>query len=369
MILLDVINEPKLNQQWKHFQDNCELDIEKCSSEETKKIPSAKFLMQEYYSNLNHELRKGNDCAKIPYNIVDQPFMRFSFSEQRKILVHRLSEMEKLKVLSQKLLKELSIELDSYQKKEMEATYEADTLEHLVKTQNIHERRIEFQLNFEIQRIEKEFFSKWKSLSKPKMKFEALDWHLRTEIMPKITRMGNLMTSRKEKLEKVQLEISEIKSINIKQAMINSELKDKLHELQEEFFKVSNHIRCTRPEIRRLQKDYMKISSDIDALKNNRLEKIDEIKDSFAARKFLSRDYSEKLMTEHYITNIDVSWKITAKDEQIQSLKHEISEISQKLHNANYQISQLAKDVDYLEDKHLAVTAFDYLGNKFIKII
>lgn len=152
-------------------------------SEEYDEVRQELSTLQKFKTEVEREVRR---LSHVPAKLtdIDDELLCRSAKERKLILTDRLIMLERTKSLCQKVLKHLARESETYQNRLQQPVVDAKVHEHLVKARKSSEKKLESQLNAEVQRIQKAFADKFTKASKPKLLFERIDWKMRTEIMP-----------------------------------------------------------------------------------------------------------------------------------------------------------------------------------------
>lgn len=217
--------------------------------------------------NLEDHLQFIEESKKV--DEPDRELLGLNVKEQNCVLHKRIVSLEKEKSLIQKIIRKLIDEFESFQQKSVDPTVEAGVLCHLVQSRQAQVKSLEDQLNAEVRRIEKAFAEKYKMLSKPKRKYEQIDWKLRTEIQPKMVRLHNALFKGNEDLKKVNKEILELDQFLSDQASRNEKLEEESRSLERELEQWTNDFKSASREVKLLRNELKQTVANVDSAKAN----------------------------------------------------------------------------------------------------
>jgi hypothetical protein len=345
----------------------------------SENIEACRQKITENYQNIVGELSELQDYESFLENEL-QAFRRKtteengtivlgrSFKDQNEIIYQRLIMLDVEKALMQKIRRHLIIESEIYQK-QVNPEIEANILEHLVETRKLHLKKIEVQVNAEVQRIEKAFLEKWNQLSKPKKKFEINDWKLRTELMPTQTNLSQQLFEKQEKLAKTNEEIETLRTQKEENVAIDEEFREIFDALEVEFEKITVDIETDTKDIEQLRYHINKIASEIKATKEKQLKIVTDLNENRAIDERMKEIYRDGLEEKLKQTSESTTKKMRAEDCIVVGLTNAICQASRNIRNSKIQISRLQTDVDHLMDKGMKeIRGQDYLGSNFVKV-
>lgn len=386
------MNEANLHIEWTEFDRNCERLNEKfihilnsnedlsdsceelcknnCITDDDDTLENPNCVLQEIQDlqaclkNFDSDLKSLNYPTEKDE---DENLMGRPFNEQNEILSQRLTTLEKTKHLNQKIIRNLSTELEKYQQK-VEPLIEAEVLRNLGEMRKAHEKKIESQLNAEVQRIQKAFVNKWNQTLKVKRKFDRIDWKLRTELQPKITNMSQQLFDKKEKLVKIQLEVANLEKQQADQLKKNEMLEMPLENLKNEFWMIRSEVNHDEREVKRLKKRIIKTSLEIENVKRSCDEDFTNLQEDRAIYDRMTQIYKDNMESQLNQACKSTLNSIVASDCIIGELKAEIYRATRSIRSAEIQKAKLKEDVEHLMNKRqVAIVGRDYLNSNFMQ--
>ena len=292
-----------------------------------------------------------------------------NFKQQNCIFKRRIALKEREKKLIMKIFKHLSLELKIYQKKEVEPSIEKEVLVHRVKSHKAREENLENQLNAEAQRLKELFLKRVVELSKPKEKYERIDWKLRTEIQPKIVNLINNIFDSKESLKKIDAEIEILSEANVKQYEIDAELEESFIKLKKNFDELSFDVKVLPHELKALNGQIGDTAMEIESTKKIFNEKISDCNEDALIERSEKEGYKTGMEVQLNNTFDLTRMKENATDCVIKELRRRICCVLSSIETLKSRQTKLLDDIDYLMGRDSKeVVGLDHLGSRFITI-
>lgn len=360
-----------LNETFGENQTNCSAFKSYCDVGVEESFPAVFKDLSEllnFRDNIKLELQRLNN-SKVLEKENDFELLGRTAKEENAILVQRLSMLEKTKSLTQKVLKFLTIELDNYQKK-IDPMIESEALQQLVQSRKTHEKWIELQLNQEVKRIEQNFVNKWIKASKPKRKFERIDWVLRTELQPRISRLEVSLFQRREQQLKLDLEIQEVTKQMDEQEKNDVEYEEKFISLTNEFDNISSEIETLNTEVKQLKwKTKMSATAiDVESLANK--EKLIDMNENNLIMQRILEIHGDELEPKLDQCRDSTSVEMSSFDCIMSTITKEICRMSRKIRESKIQKSKLQTDIRHLTTEGSdEIIGRDYMGGYFVKFV
>lgn len=324
--------------------------------------------LTEYKKNLDSQLLFIEDSKRIEEP--DRELLVLSPRAQNCVLHKRISSLEKEKKLIQKILKKLLEEFEICRQKEVDPKINAGVLCHLVQSRKAQVKSLEDQFNAEVRRIERAFAEKHKLLSKPKRKYDRIDWKLRTEIQPRLVRLHNALFKGNEDLKKVNKEISELDQVISEQSSREEKYEDEFKNLEREMEQWTNDFKSASREVKLLRNELKQTVVDVDSAKANFSEEFTVFCEDSAVNDRIKEIFKDDLETQ-----VDFSKELTVKTFAAIScvtnqLKKKILCMKSLLEGSCYQREKLQTHADFLMGlDSLETPGHDYQGSKFVTFV
>lgn len=289
--------------------------------------------------------------------------------DQNEILSKRVAYLEETKSINQKIIKSLLAECEEYEKRH-EPHVEGSVLEHLVASRKAQEKSIEVQFNCEVGRIHEKFQVKWKKLSRSKQKCNKIDWKVRLEMLPTIKNLSEKLFEAKEKLLKVERELSEEERRQDDQAKIDEKLEDEYYELETTQSQLVEDLKIEKLETLKARNQLKEATEQLENVKSEAQRKLAELNEDNLVKQRIKEMHRDDLQVEVLERCESTKKEISSRDCIILSLRREICRLVRKIREAEIKKAKLVDAIDHLMDKGpKKVIGIDYLGSNFVKIV
>lgn len=291
----------------------------------------------------------------------------WSYRERNERMAECLVNLEKTKSLSRKIIRNLLGELESNMKK-ADPLIEADALQHLVDIRLGQSKNLEHQVNREVQRIEKAFEAKWTKSVKAKLKYERIDWKLRTKIHPKIVDLERLLFDKKNKLANIQQNLEDVQAENEKESTVGWELENKFEELEGEFDETSSEMTQAAAAIKQLKAKIFKTAAKIEDTKKSTRNVVTELNENQLACQHIQQLHAGNLKSRQSLSHDATVYDIHANDCIIDGIRRQICRTAENIRAAKIQKAKLRDDVEHLLGRGgEIISGCDYMGSVFVK--
>ncbi|EAT35278.1 AAEL012543-PA [Aedes aegypti] len=314
-------------------------DIRRSSSASKQGDDQYKILMKEY-------AKKNDECKKLTDRLAKSCSCRNDTPEQLEedVLKKRCSELLDIQEEFQILIKEQGDQLEEYRSKYLSAQQRVEEQKLEMEKMNVTNRRIEEQINVEVQRIKTKFQDKLRQLTPFPRLLEAEE-----------EKVSKLKDSNEKLLEELKKSAKEIKSLEDRlhnaHASQNAELEKAHNLLQVELEQLQGTLQVEKDKKAKLQAQLEEAQQELDDTRTETAKIIARTNDRAQEDRRTAQARIHSLEVELTQSRAAASVTINNREEALREMQGQIRVLSGSLNDAQIQIQSLRNQLTFLQNE------------------
>ncbi|EAT32331.1 AAEL015536-PA [Aedes aegypti] len=314
-------------------------DIRRSSSASKHGDDQFNILMKEY-------AKKNDECKKLTDRLAKSCSCRNDTPDQLEVdvLKKRCSELLDIQEEFQILIKEQGDQLEEYRSKYLSAQQRVEEQKLEMEKMNVTNRRIEEQINVEVQRIKTKFQDKLRQLTPFPRLLEAEE-----------EKVSKLKDSNEKLLEELKKSAKEIKSLEYRlhnaHASQNAELEKAHNLLQVELEQLQATLQVENDKKAKLQAQLEEAQQELDDTRTETAKIVTRTNDRAQEDRKTAQARIHSLEVELTQSRAAASVTINNREEALREMQGQIRVLSGSLNDAQIQIQSLRNQLTFLQNE------------------
>ncbi|XP_050095561.1 golgin subfamily A member 6-like protein 22 [Anopheles aquasalis] len=304
-----------------------------------------KLLLQEY-------TRKAAECQQLSDRLVIAGTAKEGAQDQsqecaeRELLKKRCSELLDEQDEFRVLIREQSVQLEDYRAKFLAAQQKVEEQKLQMDKQKTTERRIEQQINFEIQQIKKKFHSQLRELTPYPRLLEDEE-----------AKVEKLKHSNQKLYGELERTLQQVKLLEERLHAAESSKREEVQKAVEQLQLELEHLRqrqeTAQKDKQAAEEEAVRKQLELDELRTESAKIIARTNQRLEQERQAAQERYGQLETELAQCRAEASFNISNREEALREMHHQIKVLSGSFDDAQLQIQSLRNQLAYLQNEKL----------------